>query len=446
MKRVGKVVWSEGMFLTPHLLQQQDHYYESLLNSRLKPLGSFCWGLAELELDREVLANGQVTIIRCNGILPDGLPIQIPDADVPPETRSIKAHFVPTADRLDVYLAIPVDRAGSVNYRMAGGVGGRPLRYQAELVHVSDETSEGNELEIPIARKNFKILFTGESLDDSTWIKIAEVARTPSGSFVLEDSYVPPCIALSASARLMAILHRLLELLSARGNALSQQRRHVSDFGASDIANFWLLHTINSSIPSLSHFFKAPDRHPEQLYTVLAQLAGELSTFALQVDPRDLPLYDHTNLGQTFGEIEKKIAFLLETVIPTRYVLIPLDKTPELLHIGRIHDERLLKTARFYLGANAQVPAGRLIEEIPAKAKITSPDQINSLIGRAVRGVELTHEPVPPSAIPVKTGFKYFQLSTQGRSWDAIGTAKGLAIYLPDEFRDLRLELVALKD
>jgi type VI secretion system protein ImpJ len=446
MKRVDKVVWSEGLFLTPHLFQQGDRYHESLLDFRLKPMGPFFWGLLGLEIDREVLPSGQVAVSRCSGILPDGMPIQIPDTDAPPESRSIKAHFPPSADSLSVYLAIPTDRPGSLNYRTGGEAGGRPLRYQAELTRVADETAEGNELEIPVARKDFRILFAGESLDDAAWIKIAEVARGPSGSFVLEESYVPPVVALSASPRLMAIHHRLLELLSSRSNTLSQQRRHVSDFGASDIANFWLLHTINSSIPVLTHFFKAPDRHPEQLYAVLAQLAGELSTFALQVDPRDLPPYDHANLGVTFGELEKKIALLLETVLPIRYVMIPLEKTPELLYIGRIHDERLIKTARFYLGANAQIPAGRLIEEIPAKAKISSPDQINSIIGRAIRGVELTHEPVPPSAIPVKTGFKYFHLSTQGRSWDAIGTSKALAIYVPDDFPDLRLELVALRE
>ena len=61
-------------------------------------------------------------------------------------------------------------------------------------------------------------------------------------------------------------------------------------------------------------------------------------------------------------------------------------------------------------------------------------------------GVTLTHEPVPPGAIPVKTGFKYFHLGAQGRWWDAIARARGLAIYLPDEFPDVKLELVAVKE
>lgn len=446
MSRSHKVVWSEGLFLTPHLFQQLDRYHESLLHFRLTPLTAFYWGLSELEIDKEGLPNNFFTLSRCSGIMPDGLPIQVPDGDRPPDTRPIQAYFPPSAASLDVYLAIPASQPASVNFRLDSGGGGPPVRYQMDLLRAPDETTEGNEREIPVAKKNYKILFSGEPLDGTIWIKIAELTRTGAGTIALQDSYIAPSVTLSASGRLMDILHRLLEMLAAKSSALSQQRRHIAEFGASDVANFWLLHTVNSYVPILSHFYNAPTRHPEQLYLVLSQLAGELSTFALREDPRDLPRYDHINLGKTFIELEEKIRFLLESVIPTRYVIIPLEKTPELLYVGHIHDDRLIKTAQFYLGANAQVAANRLIEEIPAKSKIGSPDEVNSLIGRAVPGVELTHEPVPPTAIPVKPGFKYFHLSTRGRWWDAIAKSQSLALYLPDEFPDLRLELVAIKE
>lgn len=446
MKRIGKVAWSEGMFLTPQLFQQGDRYHENLLHFRLKALGPFYWGLSELEIDRETLANGQVVLSRCTGIMLDGLPIQIPDADGAPESRSIKAHFSPSTDKVDVYLAVAVSRADAADFQPPGDGGGRPARYRTELVRLHDETSEGNENEIPMAAKNFRLLFTGESLDDTTWIKLGEVRRTPSGSFELDDAFVPSSITLTASTLVLSILRNLLEVLSAKSSTLSLQRRHVADFGVSDMPNFWLLHTVNSWIPALAHYFSAPDRHPEELYLGLSQLAGELCTFALETDLRELPPYDHNNLGQTFGELEKKIRLLLETVIPTRYVLIPLEKNREFVYIGRIQDERLLKVAQFYLGANAQVPPARLTEEIPAKAKIASPDHINDLIGRAVRGVELSYEPVPPTAIPVKAGFRYFRLNPHGRFWEAIGRTKNVAIYLPDEFPEIKLDLVAIKE
>src|SRR2546430_7830647 len=51
------------------------------------------------------------------------------------------------------------------------------------------------------------------------------------------------------------------------------------------------------------------------------------------------------------------------------YTLIPLARTPEAFYVGTLADERVLKD-RFYLGVQAQVPVGRLTEEIPAKTKI----------------------------------------------------------------------------
>jgi type VI secretion system protein ImpJ len=446
MSRARSVVWSEGLFLTPHLFQQADRYYESLLNFRIKPLAPYLWGVSELEVDRAGLPNGFFTLYRCSGIMPDGLPVQIPDEDFAPEVRSVKDLFPASAESLDVYLTIPARQADSINFHLENGSGGRARRYQMETVRVSDETTDANECEIPVARKNFQITFGGESLEGKVWIKIAQLGRTASGVVTLNESYVAPSIAISASDSLIGILHRILEVLAAKSTALSQQRRHITEFGSSDIANFWLLHTVNSYVPVLSHFNGSPNRHPEQLYLFLVQLVGQLSTFALQADARDVPRYDHEDVFETFNELEKKIRFLLETIIPAKYVIIPLEKTPELWYVGQINDDRLLKSAQFYLAANAQVAPARLIEGVPSQSKISSPDEVGALIGRAVPGVVLAHEPIPPSSIPIKPGFKYFHLHTQGRWWETISKARRLALYLPDEFPELKLELIAVKE
>ena len=54
----SKILWSEGMFLSPHHFQQWEEYQEQILQYRLKSLVSFSWGLTELEINREGLANG----------------------------------------------------------------------------------------------------------------------------------------------------------------------------------------------------------------------------------------------------------------------------------------------------------------------------------------------------------------------------------------------------
>ena len=59
MKRGDKVVWGEGMFLTPHLFQQADRYHEQILDFRLRSQAPFCWGVVELSLNRSTSGNFQ---------------------------------------------------------------------------------------------------------------------------------------------------------------------------------------------------------------------------------------------------------------------------------------------------------------------------------------------------------------------------------------------------
>ncbi len=49
----------------------------------------------------------------------------------------------------------------------------------------------------------------------------------------------------------------------------------------------------------------------------MLSLAGALTTFSLQVHPRDLPVYDHDVLGTCSSELDEKLRFLLETVVPS---------------------------------------------------------------------------------------------------------------------------------
>ncbi len=164
MSQAKNVVWTEGLFLTPHLFQQADRYREDLLHFRLKPIAPFFWGVSELEIDRAGLPNGFFTLERCSGVMPDGLTVQIPEEDRGPEARSVKTFFTPAAETLDVYLAIQAKHPDSINVHLENGASGRAVRYQMEMARVNDETVEGNESEIPVANKNFQILFGGESL------------------------------------------------------------------------------------------------------------------------------------------------------------------------------------------------------------------------------------------------------------------------------------------
>ena len=449
MSRYRKIVWNEGMLLTPHHFQQWDNYYEDLISSRLASLVPYEWGVLDLQVNRESIANGFFELLRCSAVMPDGLLVNLPQTEPAPEPRPIEGHFPTTAERLDVFLAIPAKRTGAANFQANGGEAAANLRYLQEPGMVPDETSGANDQQLAFARGNLRLLFAGELREGFTSLKIAEVERTATGQLTLSEKYIPPALNIAASTWLVNLLRQIIEILVTKSSTLGEQRRQraasLADFTTSEVASFWLLHTVNTALPVLAHMFRTRLVHPERLYLEMARLAGSLMTFSTNRHPKDIVRYEHTDLYLTFSQLGADIRDLLETVIPTRCVAIPLENTRESLYVGRVQDDRLLKDAAFFLGVRAQLPDARLIERVPRVVKIASRDVIDAVVGNALPGVVLTHASPAPAPIPSRVGFQYFGLDSVGPYWDTIKGSKSIAVYVPDEFPDVKLEMYAIK-
>ena len=449
MSKYRKIVWNEGMLLTPHHFQQWDNYHEELLNSRLRSLIQYDYGVLELQVNNEAIVNGNFQISNCRGMMPDGLFVNVPDAEAVPDTRPVGDHFPAEAMKLGVHLAIPARKMGEANFQASGAKASANLRFLQEGAMVKDETSGTNEQPLAYAKSNLRIIFDDELRDGYTSMKIAELERTPTGQLKISEEYIPPILKINASNWLSGLVRQIVEILITKSASLGEQRRQrnasLADFTTSEVAVFWLLNTINSSIPAMAHYFRSPLIHPEKLYLEMSTLVGRLMTFSVDSHPKDIIKYDHDDLYLTFYTLSGQLKELLETVIPSRCVPIVLEKTRDSLYVGRIEDERLLKEAAFFLAVRSQMPEAKLIEGVARVVKIASRDVIDSVIGAALPGVVLTHSNPPPAPIPTRVGFKYFMLDTIGPYWNGIKGSKVIAVHVPDEIPDEKLEMYAVK-
>jgi len=439
------------MFLTPQHLQQWDRYWDGQLNARLSALAGNGWGVRELVVDPDALSGGQVRLSRCDAVLPDGTVSTFPGASDPPPSRDVAPHFGPDRESLDVFLALPEIPHDGAGVAVGGQHDGRPTRFQPRQQELADFNAGGGKRSIGLASANLRVLFEGESLDGHSWIKIAQLGRTSTGGFSLVESFVPPCLSISASPRLMGHLRKILEILGTKSTEFSRQRRDrgtgLASFSTSEAASFWLLHTVNGALPPLQHVFATGHAHPENVYVELARLAGFLFTFASEGHPKDLPSYQHEELGPTFARMEEKLRALLDTIIPTKCSNIPLTQTRDTMFTAKIADDRVLQNeGALYLAVMANVPAEKVVREVPLKFKISSGDRVDQLITAALRGISVRHTPAPPPEIPVQPGRNYFQIDKAGEHWDAVRSSRTMAFYLPPEFAGLKLELMAVKE
>ena len=97
-----------------------------------------------------------------------------------------------------------------------------------------------------------------------------------------------------------------------------------------------------------------------------------------------------------------------------------------------------------YLAVSAEMGEADLINRAPQLIKVCSANHIEHLVQHALPGLQLTHLATPPGAIPMKLNFQYFSLNQAGLAWEAIGRARNLAAYVPDDIHNAQLELIIL--
>jgi type VI secretion system protein ImpJ len=446
MPLLEPVIWAKGTVLNPQHLQIQDRFLVDSLQFQLQALNFRPWGFRRLRIDQAALAAGTVTISEASGILSDGLLFDIPESDAAPPPRLIADRFAQDQETMAVYLGIPHYREQGLN--VANGLRDVEARYRAEVALMRDDNTGQSERPIVMARKNFRLLVEGESREGMSVMQIANIRKTPAGVFQADPHFVAPMLDLSASDYLLSIARRLVEILSAKSSTLSGSRRQknqsLADFTASDIAQFWLLYTINTAFPTISHLFETRGGHPEALYSAMLQLAGSLTTFSQKIHPRDLPVYDHENLGGCFTDLDEKLRFLLETVVPSNFVSLPLKQVSPNIYATSIDKDEYLRNTRMYLAISADASQADVIGRGPNLIKICSGDHIELLVQRALAGVPLIYSVSPPSAIPLKLNYQYFSLSQSGGPWETIVRARNLAAYVPGEFPNPQLELIIL--
>jgi type VI secretion system protein ImpJ len=446
-----KVVWYEGMTLDPHHFQQWDRYVTGLLNNRVDSLNPFAWGFSRLSIDKDRLANGELVLVDCGGVMPDGLPFNIPARDRLPDPRNVEDVFPAAQEQLGVHLAVPAERTDGANIWIKGRDPRRATRFTSETIALSDENTGVDEREVEVAGSNFDIRFEGEPLETYTTLPLAEINRTVGGGFELNQSFVPPVLQAAASERLMEITRRLLENLVAKSGSLNERREGIvkqRELSPSDVTALGLLSTVNRYIPLFNQYHAQAHIHPERLYTTMLQLAGELSASTADADlqPRDFPVYEHSELSNCFNALDALLHRMLGGAKPSaNYQRLSLQRRGENQRLVSV-DKDLLHRAQFFLVvSSAEMDEEKLVHDVPTMLRVASEDTLEGVLRSSTRALPLQHTHRLPAGMPIDHQSNYFQMEKRGPFWDAILESGSIALFVPSEYVHATIELVAIE-
>jgi type VI secretion system protein ImpJ len=298
------------MFLRAQHFQQQDRWAAAELRRSISGLRPFPYGFSNLTISREMLGTGRFALTSAAGLFHDGTPFAAPDESLLPPPLLVPE----TTRNVLVYLGLQLEQPGG----MEVASGDRNGRYQAETFEAFDNYAGATETaQLQIGKLRLRFLLETDDREGYGCLPIARIVEVMADQrIVLDDNWIPTVLTCAAATRLSGFLAELAGMLNQRSEAIAARLTATATKSNTEVADFLLLQSVNGWQTMFTHLADTGNIHPESLFFILLQMAGELATFT---DPKRRPgqfeSYRHEDLQRTFTPVMADIRRSLSAVL-----------------------------------------------------------------------------------------------------------------------------------
>lgn len=432
------VHWYEGVFLRPQHFQAADRHWSESLHTSQQWENQYNYGLRQLDLNHDSLANSQIQIASCQARMRDGTLISL-DPGQEPDRVDLKPAFA-NESSVTVYLALPKVALGRVNVDTGGN--GEQARFTESSLAVQDESLGGNDVEIQFRHLNLQVLLSTEDLSGYEVLPIARVKRSSAEESVpeLDEEYIPPLLATDAWQPLaIHIVRGIYDIIGEKIDVLSQRaverKQNLSSQQPGDLDDLLMLTTLNQAHTVLHVLTFAQSVHPFVMYQELCRTVGMLAIFSVERRISDIPPYDHDDLARIFRWVRIRIEQLLGSRKKLEYEQRYFVGTERGMQVS-IEPAWLHADWDWFVGVNAHNISGDDCRELlrPGKLdwKLGSSEQIDLIFRYGVPGVELLELTKPPRALPPH-GWIYYEVQRESAAWKDVLATQTLAMRFKEE-------------
>jgi type VI secretion system protein ImpJ len=440
MSWYSKVFWSEGLFLRPHHLQQNDRYVEHLLEGRVRHVTPYPWGFSRLEIDRDLAQQSKFALRRAAGVMPDGTPFDIPDTSPLPEPIDVPD----SASGQIVWLSMPVAAPNTreVDDKSSESAS-RFVRASETFIDSTSALRIEEEIDIAFPRLDFELRKTVKP--GYLNLGIARVLEIHDRNILFDEKYVPPMLTCSSHPVIEGWISRIIGWIDNKLEELSRYAADPTSGGGLQSVDYLVLQLLNRAIPVLKHFHGSAYIHPERLFEELLRLVGELATFATpERRAREYPAYDHNDIENVFMPVIRDLQEFLGAQLGRRAIRLEVIERAQNAFVSPIRDRSLFRNATFVLEVAARRPLIEIQNQFPHLFKVGPNTKMNEIVHAHLPGVPLVHLPTPPPQIRAITDHVYFYLDRKSALWPEFSTAGSVGMHFSGDWPDLELEFWAI--
>ena len=453
--------WHQGLFLQPQHFQQFDLYIQSLFEPLRFLSSPYAWGLKSIKIADVSLKNSIIELVEGEFVLKDGTWISVPEnATVRP--RALRDDDLESGKPVRVYIGIrDWNRTGRnvTVVKQPAEVSSAGTRFVTfdESEEVRDMHQGGDTAPVKTMSYALRIIWEDE-LDECAEYQVLPVAEIENADGVLKVStvYIPPILSIGSSSILRQIIHGIRDRIASRCRKLEEYKSpkgiQSAQVEMSYIVFMLALRSLNRYVPLLYHLTETDAVHPWNVYGLLRNIIGELSTYTDRIDSLGrlmdgtslLPPYDHEDIHHCFNEASLLIGELLETIVIGPESIIHMKRENGLFK-AKVSSEILSVNNSFFLVLQTAESRDRVLETIRSIAKFSSINYMKILIERALPGLPLKHNLNPPPGLPKRPNSYYFEIDQSHAQWIEIRKNQSVCFYWDQAPNDTIAELVVMR-
>jgi type VI secretion system protein ImpJ len=451
--------WEHGVFLQPQHFQLEQMQRMADLAAMASFLNPWLWGLFTLRINEDALSADMFEITELGLLTRSGQFVGYP-GNATLAARSFHEVWTDRAIPLRVYLGLAPFRETGGNACATDTPETAPDAFlfttplNPDLI--PDLHGGGPQAEVRRLRYHLRLCFNDEKENDLRRLPVARLS-IEGERIVLDKSFVPPLVDISASPYLIRLLRDARDILLSRIRQLDEYKIVAGDIsGGSDttlhgVTMFSILGALSRNVPELDNMLRAPRMHPWPAFRVLCQLVGELSVFSASLSPlgetplgeRALPTYDHASLSECFSAACEIIRRLVDSLVvgPAHSLIFE----PRGGHLGLSIPVNARGGDLTYWLMLRSTDVENMAERMLAQGKLAPETALAGIVSRALPGVRLIRASSPPAGLPRRKDTAYFLVDQSDPLWQTILQDGELALYLPEQPPDLWAQLSVIQ-
>ncbi len=461
MKNQRPIFWHQGLFLQPQHFQLSDMYHQSLLTPFAKFANPYMWGVSSLTFNAESLENGMLAIDEAELVFPDGTYVTFPGNGVI-RSRSLEDAPLEGGRPLKVFLGLKKLDQASDNVTEVSSledVGAITSRFvtTSDPEDVADLYQDGPQAKVKRLSYVPRIFWESEKDELSKYVLIpAAVLEAGEDKVRLSARFIPPSLRIDSAPQLMGLIKDVYDKLSARCRRLEEYKSpRGMRSGEIEGGVFFLLmglRTLSRYALWLHHMMDTREVHPWNVYEVLVQMVGELTTFSQTMSAtgedvtgaKVVPPYKHLDLEYSYSRLHKLISRLLDDITYGPEAIIKLELADQ-YYQGEMEPAVFSDKNVYYLSLRTDLDKAEVVDAIGSVSKLSAKENLPILISRALPGLVLEYLPVPPPGLPQIGNASYFRIDLSGTQWDDVRRDGNIALHWNAAPEDLIAEVIVMR-